>query len=366
MSDDVKKGLLLSNALERHPGVFSSLYISLVKAGEVSGKLADTLDELSSYMETVEDTQRKVKSAMYYPVFIIGFLFFMMFITFTFIIPQFKSVYDQLGSELPYYTVLLVNISEWFQSNFFFISTLIFLGLVVLWLLSLTDSGRLTKDRVLLKTPIFGGLIEQGILSKFAKTFAARIPGTKNNTSFWSSGISVVLHPKNPKIPAMHFNTRFICTQKNWFGGGMDATPCLVDLKEKKFFHKELKKVCNVHSKKYYPKYKKWCDEYFYLPHRKETRGIGGIFFDYKMDNWEKDFLFIKDIGNAFSYLLKKIIEKKMFLKWSQKEKEIQLLKRSRYVEYNLLYDRGTKFGLNSGGNPEAILMSMPPNAKWK
>ena len=153
---------------------------------------------------------------------------------------------------------------------------------------------------------------------------------------------------------------------KNWFGGGMDATPCLVDLKEKKFFHKELKKVCNVHSKKYYPKYKKWCDEYFYLPHRKETRGIGGIFFDYKMDNWEKDFLFIKDIGNAFSYLLKKIIEKKMFLKWSQKEKEIQLLKRGRYVEYNLLYDRGTKFGLNSGGNPEAILMSMPPNAKWK
>jgi len=174
------------------------------------------------------------------------------------------------------------------------------------------------------------------------------------------------LHPKNPKIPAMHFNTRFICTQKNWFGGGMDATPCLVDLKEKKFFHKELKKVCNVHSKKYYPKYKKWCDKYFYLPHRKETRGIGGIFFDYKMDNWEKDFLFIKDIGNAFSYLLKKIIEKKMFLKWSQKEKEIQLLKRGRYVEYNLLYDRGTKFGLNSGGNPEAILMSMPPNAKWK
>jgi len=124
--------------------------------------------------------------------------------------------------------------------------------------------------------------------------------------------------------------------------------------------------VCNIHSKKYYPKYKKWCDKYFYLPHRKEPRGIGGLFFDYKMDNWEKDFLFIKDIGNTFSDLSKKIIEKKMFLKWSKKEKEIQLLKRGRYVEYNLLYDRGTKFGLNSGGNPEAILMSMPPNAKWK
>ena len=211
-----------------------------------------------------------------------------------------------------------------------------------------------------------GGVAFSNVVGKFPKEFAKKIPGTKGNNKFWSSGVSVVLHPKNPKIPAMHFNTRFICTQKNWFGGGMDATPCLVDLKEKKFFHKELKKVCNVHSKKYYPKYKKWCDEYFYLPHRKETRGIGGIFFDYKMDNWEKDFLFIKDIGNTFSYLLKKIIEKKMFLKWSQKEKEIQLLKRSRYVEYNLLYDRGTKFGLNSGGNPEAILMSMPPNAKWK
>tara|TARA_B110000263_G_scaffold182487_1_gene160089 strand:+ start:1299 stop:2540 length:1242 start_codon:yes stop_codon:yes gene_type:complete len=168
---NIKRGLLLSDALERHPGVFFNLYIALVRAGEVSGKLADTLDELSSYMETVEDTQRKIKSAMYYPVFIIGFLFFMMFITFTFIIPQFKSVYDQLGSELPYYTILLVNVSEWFQSNFFFLSALIFLGLVVLWLLSLTDSGRLTKDRLLLKTPIFGSLIEQGILSKFAKTF---------------------------------------------------------------------------------------------------------------------------------------------------------------------------------------------------
>jgi len=168
---NIKRGLLLSDALERHPGVFFNLYIALVRAGEVSGKLADTLDELSSYMETVEDTQRKVKSAMYYPVFIIAFLFFMMFITFTFIIPQFKSVYDQLGSDLPYYTVLLVNISEWFQSNFFFLTALIFLGLIVLWLLSLTDNGRLAKDRILLKTPIFGGLIEQGILSKFSKTF---------------------------------------------------------------------------------------------------------------------------------------------------------------------------------------------------
>ena len=176
----------------------------------------------------------------------------------------------------------------------------------------------------------------------------------------------MVLHPKNPKIPALHFNTRFICTQKNWFGGGMDATPCLNDLKEKKNFHKELKKVCNVHDKKYYSKYKKWCDKYFYLHHRKEVRGIGGIFFDYKMDNWNKDFYFVKDIGATFASLTKELIGKKMFSKWTKKERETQLLKRGRYAEFNLMYDRGTKFGLNSGGNLDAILMSMPPIAKWK
>ena len=124
--------------------------------------------------------------------------------------------------------------------------------------------------------------------------------------------------------------------------------------------------MCNHHNKKYYLKYKKWCDKYFYLPHRNEPRGIGGIFFDYKMENWEKDFSFVKDVGITFNYLIKKIIEKKMSLKWTKKEKEIQLIKRSRYVEFNLMYDRGTKFGLNSGGNSKAILMSMPPMAKWK
>ena len=211
-----------------------------------------------------------------------------------------------------------------------------------------------------------GGVAFSNVIGKFPKEFAKKIPGTKNNTNFWSSGVSVVFHPKNPKIPAMHFNTRFICTQKNWFGGGMDVTPCLVDNKEKKYFHNELKKTCNFYDKKYYAKYKKWCDEYFYLPHRGEPRGMGGIFFDYKMNNWEKDFSFVKDVGITFTYFVKRIMEKKMFLKWTQKEKEIQLVKRGRYVEFNLLYDRGTKFGLNSGGNPDAILMSMPPNAKWK
>jgi len=211
-----------------------------------------------------------------------------------------------------------------------------------------------------------GGVAFSNVIGKFSKEFAKKIPGAEKNFSFWSSGISVVLHPKNPRIPAMHFNTRFICTKKSWFGGGMDVTPNIIDIKEKKYFHNKLKKMCNQHNKKYYSKYKKWCDKYFYLPHRKELRGIGGIFFDYKMDNWEKDFLFVKDAGITFANLITEIIGSKMLLKWKKKDKEIQLLKRGRYVEFNLLYDRGTKFGLNSGGNPEAILMSMPPSAKWK
>tara|TARA_B100001123_G_C15280643_1_gene1013882 strand:+ start:456 stop:1265 length:810 start_codon:yes stop_codon:yes gene_type:complete len=221
---------------------------------------------------------------------------------------------------------------------------------------------RIIKGNVIEK----GGVAFSNVKGKFTREFAKKIPGTKQSANFWSSGVSVVLHPKNPNVPAMHFNTRFICTKKTWFGGGMDVTPCLRDDKEKKKFHRELKKMCERHSKKYYPKYKKWCDKYFYLPHRKEARGIGGIFFDYKMDNWEKDFLFTKDVGITFSNLITKIIEKKMFLKSTIREKEIQLLKRGRYAEFNLLYDRGTKFGLNSGGNPEAILMSLPPLAKWR
>ena len=221
---------------------------------------------------------------------------------------------------------------------------------------------RTIKGKVIEK----GGVAFSNVQGKFPKEFAKKIPGTKGSLNFWSSGISVVLHPNNPKVPAMHFNTRFICTKKNWFGGGMDATPCLTDNKEKKYFHDKLKKMCDFHNKKYYSKYKKWCDKYFYLPHRGETRGIGGIFFDYKMNDWEKDFSFIKDVGVTFSILIETIFRKKMHLKWTQKEKEIQLLKRGRYAEFNLLYDRGTKFGLNSGGNPKAILMSMPPTAKWK
>ena len=183
--------------------------------------------------------------------------------------------------------------------------------------------------------------------------------------NFWASGISIVMHMRNPHIPAIHFNTRFIHTTHGWFGGGMDVTPCIQDLKEKSFLHSELKKMCDRHNKKYYKKYKKWCDDYFYLPHRKETRGIGGIFFDYKKDNWQKDFKFVTDLGVTFQMLFNSIIQLKHKKKWTVKEKELQYIKRGRYAEFNLLYDRGTKFGLQTGGNVEGILMSLPPIAKW-
>ena len=201
---------------------------------------------------------------------------------------------------------------------------------------------------------------------KFSNEMKKKIPGATKDPNFWASGISVVMHMKNPHIPAIHFNTRFIYTTHGWFGGGMDVTPCIKDDKDKILLHNELKKMCDRHDKKYYKKYKKWCDEYFYLPHRKESRGIGGIFFDYKKKNWEKDFVFVRDVGLAFKTIFKSIIQKKYKKKWSLKEKELQYIKRGRYAEFNLLYDRGTKFGLQTGGNIEGILMSLPPIAKWK
>ena len=189
--------------------------------------------------------------------------------------------------------------------------------------------------------------------------------GAEKNGKYWATGISVVAHMKNPKIPAFHFNTRFITTSKAWFGGGMDATPSFKDLKEELIIHEKLKRICLLNHKNY-NKYKKWCDNYFYLPHRQEPRGIGGIFFDYESQNWEKNFKFVQDLGFGFIDIIKKIIMRKKKLKWSEKDKEQQLYKRGRYVEFNLLYDRGTKFGLNSGGNTDSILMSLPPQAKWK
>ena len=198
------------------------------------------------------------------------------------------------------------------------------------------------------------------VQGKFPKNFRSKIPGAEKNPNYWASGISVVAHMKNPKIPAVHFNTRYITTSKSWFGGGMDVTPSFPDYNEKLLVHKNLKRLCDK-NKKNYKSYKKWCDQYFYINHRKEPRGIGGIFFDYQYNNWVKNFKFIKDLGLCFLITTKEIIDKKIKTKWNKKQKDDQYKKRRRYVEFNLLYDRGTKFGLNTGGNVDAIFMSLPP-----
>ena len=224
------------------------------------------------------------------------------------------------------------------------------------------------KSRVLENGDIFDkvGVNFSEVYGKFSKEFKNKIPGTEKVNKFWASGISIVMHMKNPHVPAIHFNTRYIYTDHGWFGGGIDVTPCFNDKNVKKILFKELKKVCDRQNKNIFKKYKKWCDEYFYLPHRKEARGIGGIFFDYKKDNWKKDFSFVRELGVSFIKIFNKIISARKNKKWNKSQKNIQFLKRGRYVEFNLLYDRGTKFGLQTGGNVKAILMSLPPTAKWK
>jgi len=219
---------------------------------------------------------------------------------------------------------------------------------------------------------IKGNTIEKGgvnistVSGKFSEKMQQRIPGALKDPSYWATGISVVLHPHNPNIPSMHFNTRYLVTEKCWFGGGMDITPCLEFEDESQKFHRDLKVMCDKHNKEYYPKHKAWCDDYFYLKHRQEPRGIGGIFFDYlNNDDFKKDFQYIRDVGEFFHDYVDKIITEKKNMKWTDLDKNIQLVKRGRYIEFNLLYDRGTKFGLETGGNTDAILMSLPPVAAW-
>jgi len=192
------------------------------------------------------------------------------------------------------------------------------------------------------------------------------MPGTEEDPSFWASGISVVAHMKNPKIAAAHFNTRYITTQGNqWFGGGCDLTPAVPEKIETNNFHEGLKRTCDQHNKDYYNQFKKQCDEYFYLKHRNEPRGIGGIFFDYINTNFEKDLSFIRDTGQYFINFLIDNVKRKKDFEFNQDDLAALSKKRSRYVEFNLLYDRGTLFGLKTGGNIDAILMSMPPEAQW-
>lgn len=209
------------------------------------------------------------------------------------------------------------------------------------------------------------GVNKSTVSGIFKKEFRSKILGAKKDGKYWASGVSVVAHMKNPKMPAVHFNTRFIVTRIGWFGGGMDITPSYTDKKEKIIIHRKLKALC-FNNKKNYNIYKKWCDNYFYLPHHNETRGIGGLFFDYETKHWERNFKFIRDLGLNFIDITKEIIRKKIKMNWNIKDKKQQMFKRGKYVEFNLLYDRGTKFGLNSGGNLKSILMSLPPNAKWK
>ncbi len=203
---------------------------------------------------------------------------------------------------------------------------------------------------------------------QFSDAFRGQIPGTDKDPNFWASGISLVAHMRNPHVPAVHMNTRHIVTGQGWFGGGADLTPMFPEAHadDGQAFHDAMQAACDAADPTYYPKYKAWCDEYFYLPHRDEPRGLGGIFYD-QLDSgdWDADFAFTKGVGDAFLGIYPKIVRRHMGRPWTAEERERQLVRRGRYVEFNLLHDRGTKFGLMTGGNTEAILMSLPPEVKW-
>jgi coproporphyrinogen III oxidase len=205
------------------------------------------------------------------------------------------------------------------------------------------------------------------VFGHFSPEFRTQIPGAAETGAFWASGISLVAHLKNPHVPAAHLNTRHIVTSRGWFGGGADLNPVFPDADDTQSFHARLKQACDAHNPAYFPAYQKWCDEYFFITHRNVSRGAGGIFYDNQdSGNWGDDFALTRDVGLAFLDIFPTIVRKNMLKPFTEADRHALSLYRGRYAEFNLVYDRGTKFGLMTGGNPEAVLMSLPPEAKWE